>query len=349
MSDDNRSPSLYIPSVFERMVASLSLLYGQTGATDLQRLLVNSSYYLDEGYNYDNWNGGTYGIAAHFQVPREIYLALFDRLSEIEDDIRNRLNRLEVVENEYIAAVFLEQDKEEPLDNWRELSGVLVHNSPLSHNSNQGDIDRLWGRNHLRVFLSHKSEYKVETSNLKEVFKKYGVSCFVAHEDIEPSREWQMEIEKALFSAHVLVALMTDQFHDSAWTDQEIGIAIGRSIPVFSIRLGKDPYGFIGKYQAISGYGKLPAQLVEEIIDKFYSNAVLREIAADSLVSRFETCRTYIQANEIFKLIIKHANHLTDDHTHRIIKASKANPAAVESYVVKNKLPTFLELKGISG
>ena len=54
-------------------------------------------------------------------------------------------------------------------------------------------------------------------------------------------KEWETEIESALFSMDVLVALLTDGFHDSNWTDQEVGVAIGRKIPVVPVRLGKGP------------------------------------------------------------------------------------------------------------
>jgi hypothetical protein len=48
------------------------------------------------------------------------------------------------------------------------------------------------------------------------------------------------------------VALMTADFHDSDWTDQEVGFAFARGVPLIAVRLGKDPYGFIGKFQALS-------------------------------------------------------------------------------------------------
>ena len=50
-----------------------------------------------------------------------------------------------------------------------------------------------------------------------------------------------------------LVALLTENFHDSNWTDQEVGVAIGRDVPVITIRMGTDPYGLMGKWQALSG------------------------------------------------------------------------------------------------
>ncbi|MGA2297947.1 MAG: toll/interleukin-1 receptor domain-containing protein [FCB group bacterium] len=114
-------------------------------------------------------------------------------------------------------------------------------------------LKRIWGNpENFRLFISHLNSFKIETTKLKENLNKYNVSSFVAHVDIEPTKVWQDEIENALFSADALLALMTEKFHESKWTDQEIGVAIGRRIPIIAIRLGTDPYGFIGKYQALN-------------------------------------------------------------------------------------------------
>jgi hypothetical protein len=48
------------------------------------------------------------------------------------------------------------------------------------------------------------------------------------------------------------VAVMTERFHVSDWTDQEVGFALARGVPVIALRLGRDPYGFLGKFQALT-------------------------------------------------------------------------------------------------
>jgi hypothetical protein len=50
--------------------------------------------------------------------------------------------------------------------------------------------------------------------------RSFGVSAFVAHENIEPTK-WQDEIEKALLSMNALAAILMPGFHESKWTDQE--------------------------------------------------------------------------------------------------------------------------------
>jgi TIR domain len=142
-------------------------------------------------------------------------------------------------------------------------------------NTNVKTIEKLdskfWRPNHFRLFLSHLSSFKEKTSQLQKNLLNYGISSFVAHEDIEPTQEWLGEIEKALFSMDALAAILMPGFEESNWTDQEVGVAVGRDVLVIPIRRGKDPYGFIGKYQGMQANGKSIGSVSEEIF-KILSN-----------------------------------------------------------------------------
>lgn len=126
-----------------------------------------------------------------------------------------------------------------------------------------------WQNDKPRIFMSHLSENKSNAHELKDFLMLYGMSSFVAHDDIIPTREWQQEIESALASMDALVALLAPGFKESNWCDQEVGVAIGRKIPIIAVRFGLDPYGFIGKYQALQGMGKKPNLIAEEIFQLF--------------------------------------------------------------------------------
>lgn len=129
-----------------------------------------------------------------------------------------------------------------------------INHAVIKGNIENKDIVRVWGNNPtLKLFLSHKVTIKKETKALKDALAKIGISSFVAHEDIHPTTQWQGEIENALFSMDVLVALLTKDFHESNWTDQEIGFALGRQTLIIPVRLPIDPKGFISKYQGVSG------------------------------------------------------------------------------------------------
>ncbi len=130
--------------------------------------------------------------------------------------------------------------------------------------------------------ISHLSSFKKTVGQLQIALKKYGISTFVAHVDIEPTRKWQDEIEAALFSMDALAAILMPGFKESNWTDQEVGVAIGRGVPVIPIIKGLDPYGFIGKYQGLNTSRKSVNQVAESLFTILLSSPNTR--------SRILTC-----------------------------------------------------------
>ena len=118
-----------------------------------------------------------------------------------------------------------------------------------------------WRKGMFRLFISHLAIHREWASELQEALLRYGISGFVAHSDIEPTTEWQDQIETALSTCDALVALLHDKFHESKWTDQEIGFAMGRAVPVCAVRFGETPYGFIGRFQAFNGTNSKPSEL----------------------------------------------------------------------------------------
>jgi hypothetical protein len=129
-------------------------------------------------------------------------------------------------------------------------------------------IARIWEGDGFRLFLSHRAGDKKKTSGLKKQLRKYGVCAFVAHEDIKPTEAWQREIVRALKSMDALTALMTKKFHDSLWTDQEVGFALGRRVPIIAVNLGLNPYGFIGSMQALKSDWDDAAQEIVKLLLK---------------------------------------------------------------------------------
>lgn len=237
-----------LPQNIERYLAALSKLYAQDGKRPLQEIIVNAQSRVHEGWSDDNWNGDACGHALYLILPERLFLGTVKKKSDIQRQIKEDLNRLHNVHNEFIAEVFLEMEVAEDHE-WRKESGLLIDGK---RDAPPDATKRIWENVGFRVFLSHKSEVKKEAAALKDGLRLFGISGFVAHEDIHPTKAWQDEIENALASMDAFVALMTDNFHDSNWTDQEVGYAVARGVPIIAVRLGKDPYGFIGKFQALS-------------------------------------------------------------------------------------------------
>jgi TIR domain len=125
----------------------------------------------------------------------------------------------------------------------------------------------VWKAGQFKLFLSHLASFKVQTARLQQVLRKYAISSFVAHEDIEPSKEWQIEIEAALHTMDAMAVLLMPGFKESNWCDQEVGVAVGRDVLIIPVRKGLDPYGFIGKYQGIQAVNKSVAEVAKEIFE----------------------------------------------------------------------------------
>lgn len=160
-----------------------------------------------------------------------------------------------------------------------------------------------WRQGYLRVFVSHLAEHRDVAAALQEHLAALGISGFVAHNDIEPTTEWQTEIEMALATADCLIALLHPGFHASKWTDQEVGYAMGRHLPVFSVRLGEDPYGFIGRFQAFQGGEKSPNLLAREIFDVLVKHKQTRRRLAEALVQRLEVAHSFADAKTSIALL----------------------------------------------
>jgi hypothetical protein len=122
-----------------------------------------------------------------------------------------------------------------------------------------------WEPQHFRLFLCHLASFKKTTAALQKALRRFGISAFVAHVDIEPTKEWQDEIEAGLFSMDALAAILMPGFKESNWTDQEVGVAVGRGVLMIPIIRGLTPYGFIGKYQGLQASGKTVLQVAEEV------------------------------------------------------------------------------------
>lgn len=332
-----------LPGQLDKALAALSRYYAREGEVLLQKLVVNSRYWVQEESDYDSWDGGQWGHALHLHVPASIYDQIIPDGVATGQKLSQDLNRVVNAPQEYVAEVFLDLQDDPAQVNWREDSGLLLREGPLAQPSSSEELEEIWEDPELlRVFLSHKADHKQAASDLRQALRGYGVSGFLAHEDIEPTKEWQTEIEKALFSMEALVALLTRGFSDSRWTDQEVGVAIGRGVPVVAVRLGHDPYGFIGKYQALSGKGKRPSELAQELFEVLFSDNRLRPRCKEGLVNAFEDADTFDQANRLMRYL-KQFKTATPDLIDRLERARESNSQVRGAYDVRDYLTLLLE------
>lgn len=181
-----------------------------------------------------------------------------------------------------------------------------------------------WNTRNFRVFISHISKNKASAGKLQKALLPYSISAFVAHSDIEPTKEWENEIINALDISDGMVALLHKGFHQSKWTDQEIGYGIARRILVISVSFGETPYGFMGRYQALPGFGKSYEQLSEEIYRIFLTNPLTNRRMAEVLVNNFIDSSSFDMAKKTMAAL-ESVQYWDDSFTKLTRKAAKEN------------------------
>lgn len=306
-------PQYKLPGDIEHYLAALSKVYEQDGAKQKLEIIVNAQIRVHEGWAYDNWDGGTYGHALFLILPEALFVSTVKNRDSLQAEIATDINKIHNVQNEHVAEVFFEMQRVDDRD-WRRESGVLSsQNRVVSPDA----AARIWGVGGFRLFLSHKSEVKKQVAELKLRLGCYGISCFVAHEDIHPTKQWQDEIESALTSMDGFVALLTDEFHNSYWTDQEVGFALGRGVPIIAVRLGLDPYGFIGKFQALTcEWGNAPLEIVGLLIHQ--------PSALEAYIKTIQNCRSFDEGNTLAR-VLPNIQRLSEEQAQKMHEAFRDN------------------------
>lgn len=198
-----------------------------------------------------------------------------------------------------------------------------------------------WFPGHLRLFISHLAEHKKEVGLLKSMLESYGISAFIAHVDIEPTKPWQSEIELALSTADAVVAILTPGFHESKWTDQEIGFALGRGLLVITLKMGLDPYGFMGHEQALS-CGELNAALAQSIFEILVEHKQTIKRMAQAVVKLFVASNSFAEAKKNVALL-ERVEYWDKQLAEEVAFATEANSQIRESFGVPTRVRAFLE------
>jgi len=295
--------------------------YERRGETELCSIIEACSLYIETGTAYDNWDGGTYGHDVYIFIPEETLRFIdLDEQSVMLKRVQEDLNKATPeVENEYVRAVYVNaQDESDP----HVQASVPFSRNPTARPQDVG----LWKNNALRLFISHRDEDKLAAQSLANALEAYGVSAFVAHDAIKPMKEWQKEILNGLATMEVMLVLLTEKFHKSVWTNQEVGYALGRGIPIICLKIGKlDPEGFISSHQALKSkpekFDLAASEVLKALLGEVRQAGRIKEV----LIETFISSRNYIDAIANLTRLSETADKLTENDFSRITKGYSEN------------------------
>jgi len=250
------------------------------------------------------------------EVPIPTYAAIDDQREELEQSIRRRVSQLIRTEignsiSEVVISPILSDES-------RPVGPVPSADIPPE------EIPSFWQPGFFRLFITHVSTKKVEAHRLKESLAAFQIAAFVAHDDIEPTREWQAEIERALRTMDALAAIISPDFLSSRWCDQEVGIAIGRGKLVIPLRLGADPHGFMGKFQGMQVDGVDVPAVAVRLAEILTQNPLSASRMAEALVDRLVSSRSW-EASKRTMSLLEMVPRLNASQVTRLVRAVEEN------------------------
>lgn len=306
-----------IPSYVRR----LEIMYRGYDEKIFHEIIRSASIFVQEELSYDNWDGGSYGHGIilfldeetiskikSFQIQQKI-------CQKILEDFRECAKPLP---NEGIDVVSIELFDDGNPDC---KSSIKTFAQPVI---NPDSLD-IWEKGYIRLFISHRDGYKNEALHLAELLKGYGISSFVAHDTITPMEEWQHVIKKGLQTMEIMLAFITDDFFESDWTNQEIGVALGRGINIIPLKLQKtDPQGFINHIQAIKSVLDSPEDSVEKIYKALVTKLGQEERIRKSVVQAFVKSPDFNETASRFRRV-QSLTTITDSDIQQIIEGYAQN------------------------
>lgn len=182
----------------------------------------------------------------------------------------------------------------------------------------------------LKVFISYSSQDKSLAGLFKQCFEDYaGFSVFLAHEDISPALEWELKLIKNLKDADLIIPLITDNYRNSEFTDQELGMALALNKIIIPIKLSNiNPYGFIKKIQALKCYRteqsviNAVVYLVLVLVENKEFNKY-KKVVIDSVINAFGLSNSFNMTRIIIRILSKISNF--DEKQILLIKNSIKN------------------------
>lgn len=198
-----------------------------------------------------------------------------------------------------------------------------------------------WSSGHLRLFASHLAIHEGFVGLTGAALARYGIKCFVAHNSISPSAEWEDVIEYALKTCDAMVVFLHDGFKQSDWCDQEVGFALARRVPVLPLKFDLMPYGFIGKLQADTCTNDKPFEVADKVLHWLARTPAAQVSLTEGLVGALERSRSYDQTRSVVSALLEMPN-FTPVQLERLERAATDNDQVEHATLKKESVPVLI-------
>lgn len=118
----------------------------------------------------------------------------------------------------------------------------------------------------IRVFISYAEADRHKAKTLKDVLSEYRFGVFLAADDIHGGSKWESVLRDEIKNSGVFLPLLSKNYHQGRFTDQELGLALGCGRKIIPVRLDQtEPYGFMASYHYVDCDQSFPRDDVDII------------------------------------------------------------------------------------
>lgn len=175
----------------------------------------------------------------------------------------------------------------------------------------------------IKIFISYSDKDKDLVSKLKQRLLDFPlIDIFVAPEDIPPGVKGDDYIREVVKNSDYFIAYITDNYHKSNWTEQEVGLAWAFNIPIIP---------FIDKNVEVHGYSKnfqikdIPDfynYIISKILLKLFGKFVKHDDLIDYLIEKeLPSSTSYARSNAIGSLIENIKPKLSLEQSTNVLRA----------------------------
>lgn len=195
------------------------------------------------------------------------------------------------------------------------------------------------------AFISYNIEDKHVARRIKDILAKIGIESFLAHEDIEVSDEWRLRILSEIGRANLFIPLLSENFYNSTWCIQELGIASFRKeMTVIPLSIDENiPQGFSSNIQStrIDPESFTLTDLLPGIAKYDVT------LAIDIMIEIIASSRSFRGAEANFRLILPYLNQASVDQVKLLLEKIADNGQVHHAALcVMEYIPPILETHG---
>lgn len=180
------------------------------------------------------------------------------------------------------------------------------------------------------VFVSHSHKDLQMATNLSYALVELDMVPFLAHSDITGGELWREAIYNQIATCDIFVPLLTRDFFESEFTEQEVGAAWALKKPILPLCAGDKPRGFITDRQYTKYSDNNPERAAGEILKFALAEAHGKKYAIDALVEKLAKSGSDRECSALIS-VLYYEKELTPKHTKRLTKIVQSNPHAVNA------------------